>query len=94
MSQPETVIKITFDRKSYTIWAPLKYLPYHRLRPVEPDGTGFFGSADTLEEAQTLANLAFRSILSQKAMERDFRSFHEVSEADRGHLGEWTEQDT
>jgi hypothetical protein len=91
MSQ-ETVVKITFDGKSYAIWAPEKYLAYHRLRPVEPDGTGYFGGADTLEEAQKVADAAFRSILSQKAMECDFYSFHEISEADCGHLGEWTSQ--
>jgi hypothetical protein len=88
----ETVVKITFDGKSYAICAPWKYLAYHRLRVIEQDGTGYFGCADTLEEAQRVADQAFESIASQKAMERDFRSFHEISEADCGHLGEWTSQ--
>jgi hypothetical protein len=89
----ETVVKITFDGKSYAIWAPEKYLAYHRLRVVEQDGTGYFGGADTLEEARKVADAAFRSIASQKAMERDFRSFHKISEADRGDLPKLMAQD-
>jgi hypothetical protein len=89
---PQTVVKITFDGTRYSIFAPVKYLAGHRLRVIEKDGTGYFGGADTLDEARRVADSAFKSILSQVAMERDWRSFHAVSEADCGHLGEWTSQ--
>ena len=98
MNQPaaQTVVKITFDGarpiSRYSILVPVKYLAGHRLRVIEPDGTSYFGGAETLDEARSEADAAFKSILSQIAMERDWRSFHEISEADCGHMGEWTSQ--